>query len=496
MTFLGYEKPVELGREQVFDPTTAQMVLSANRDYINAVYRDYQQAMADMKEFNEKYGNFLSPFAKDMERYSQIVGGIQNKINYLYATGNDPLRTSQGRAALTRMLAGINPAELSAMKANAKVGYAYLDAMQKLRSSGKYSQAQEDFDISVQGGPTFADFETGNGASGFNMWSRISPIEATTLRELSQDSYKGRTARMLTKADFDNDPRLSGYKFDPRYEYTGYLDSDLMKVAPGAAVSLAADPRAAFFREESRRRALAANPNATAEDIQNQWYRDIADANSWALIDPIREADKFALDDHSTANDIRAARARAAIEFEYDKKRLTDPTFVAAAGRGKKEETDSNIFREAELLTPRNYITNSPWNMLAGQHVGYVPSGQYKELIDPIIPASYVEVKDKSSGQVKQAYNFNSPNILDNLYTVDDNDVVRNVHASNNNDRKSFTFIPSGQMKAVKFAGGYRYFIMGTFKGDGSTQNVYDPKTGSREVWIEVKERGSVYDGK
>ena len=39
------------------------------------------------------------------------------------------------------------------MRANAKVGYAYLDAMQDLRRKGKYSQAQEDFDIAMTGGP-------------------------------------------------------------------------------------------------------------------------------------------------------------------------------------------------------------------------------------------------------------------------------------------------------------------------------------------------------
>jgi hypothetical protein len=52
----------------------------------------------------------------------------------------------------------------------------------------------------------------------------------------------------LTADDF-KDPRLAGYKYDPRYQWTGYLDSDLMKVAPGASLSLVGDTRADFFRE-------------------------------------------------------------------------------------------------------------------------------------------------------------------------------------------------------------------------------------------------------
>ena len=62
--------------------------------------------------------------------------------------------------------------------------------------------------------------------------------------DLTFDSYKGRTPRDLTADDL----RAAGIPYDSRYQYTGYLDSDLMKVAPGAAMSIAADPRAAYFR--------------------------------------------------------------------------------------------------------------------------------------------------------------------------------------------------------------------------------------------------------
>ena len=185
-----------------------------------------------------------------MERYGQIVGGVRDIINNAYANGVDPLRSPEGRALVAQAIRSVNPAEINAMRANAKMGYAYQDALQALRRAGKYSQAQEDFDIAQTGGPSFADFATSNGQGGFNAWDRSSPIQATSLRELTQDSYKGRTPRTLTKEDFEKDPRLIGkYKFDPRYEWTGYLDSDLLKNAPGASASLVGDPRANFFRE-------------------------------------------------------------------------------------------------------------------------------------------------------------------------------------------------------------------------------------------------------
>ena len=350
MGFLGYEKPVGLGKQQVFDPTTAQMVLNANRDYINAVYNDYLQAKQEMKDFQKTYGDFASPFAKDMQRYNEIVGGIRNGINQIYDSVGDPLRSSEGRAALSRLLMSVNPAELSAMRANAKIGYAYLDAMQALRKAGKYSRSQEDFDIAYNNETAFDDFATNAGNGSFNTWRRSSPIQAATLRDLAFDSYKNRTPRVLTKEDFKNDPRLAGYEYDPRYEYTGYLYSDLLKGASGASASLIADPRAAYFRDLARQRAIAANPNATEDDIEAQWQRDIADSQTWALVDPIRKADEYAKLDHQYELQSRLKAQEAAYEAAKDANKntgdgISDPysmiVFTTAGAQKLRWQTDA-----------------------------------------------------------------------------------------------------------------------------------------------------------
>ena len=261
MTYLGLERPVVWETKSLVDPTTIQMYLNSQRDYINALYNDYKQANQDMKEFNKEYGDFISPFRKDMARYGEIIGGIKDKINQAYANGIDPLRSPEGRAMITRLISSIDPAEFNMMRSNAKTGYAYLDALQALRKAGKFSQDHEDFDIALNGETPFNDFSTSGPGGALNTWGRTSPIQATTLTDLAKPHYEHRTPRVLTKADFDSDPRLKNYKWDPRYEWTGYLDSDLMKVAPGASSSLKGDPRAAFFREQSRQKALAMYEN-------------------------------------------------------------------------------------------------------------------------------------------------------------------------------------------------------------------------------------------
>lgn len=238
-----------------------------------------------------------------MDRYNQIVGNVKSVVDNLYATGEDPLRTKSGRAKMMAAMRSVNPAEFAAMKSNAKMGYAYLDAAQKLRSQGKYSEAQELFDILQGNGKTMGEFATLDPLTGrFNSWDRTSPIEATTLRDLTMDSYKGRTARALMEEDF-KDPRLEGYKYDPNYQWSGYLYSDLLKNAPGASLALAGDPRAAFFRDQAKQMVIARGEEPTAAAVEKQFQKNIADANTWALIDPTKKADEFALDTHRTMND-------------------------------------------------------------------------------------------------------------------------------------------------------------------------------------------------
>ena len=287
MTY-AYDNWIQLPTRDLYDTQVMAMAINAARDM-------YEKGEQRIKDFNTTYGDFMSPFAKDMERYGQMVGNVRDTINNLYANGIDPLRSAEGRAVVSRLVNSINPAEFNMMKANAKTGYAYLDAAQKLRSQGKYSEAQELFDIVRNGGTKFQDFSTVGPDGNFNSWDRTSPIEAVTLQDLTRNHYKDRQARVLNQQDF-NDPRLKGkgYNWDPKYEWSGYLRSDLLKNAPGAILSLAADPRFAFFKEEARQMVMARGEEPTDAAVQRQLEENVADANTWALIDPTRKADEFA----------------------------------------------------------------------------------------------------------------------------------------------------------------------------------------------------------
>jgi hypothetical protein len=40
----------------------------------------------------------MSPFAKDMAAYGDMIKGVRDTINDAYAQGIDPLRSAEGRA--------------------------------------------------------------------------------------------------------------------------------------------------------------------------------------------------------------------------------------------------------------------------------------------------------------------------------------------------------------------------------------------------------------
>lgn len=289
-----YDNWAQLPTKDIYDTQMMAMAVNAAKDM-------YEKGQQDIKDFNKEYGDFISPFSKDMERYGEMVGGVKDAINQMYAAGIDPLRSAEGRAALSRLINSVNPAEFNMMRSNAKTGYAYLDAIQDLRRKGKYSEAQELFDIMQTGGLgvdkegnniyDFANFSTA-GRNGWNSFMRTSPIEAATLQELTKSGYEGRTARLLSAADF-NDPRLKNYVYDPKYEWSGYLYSDLLKGAPGAILSASADPRMRFFRDLAERKVASSGRPYTQADVEAQFQRDVADANTWALIDPTRKADAY-----------------------------------------------------------------------------------------------------------------------------------------------------------------------------------------------------------
>lgn len=247
---------VQLPTKDLYDTNVMMAAVSAAKDM-------YDKRQKTMEDFYEKYGTFDSPFAKDMERYGNLIQNVTDAVDDMYAQGVDPLRSAEGGAQLSRLIHAFPIAELNRMKANAKIGYSYLDALGKLQSAGKYSKEQEDYMLNKLGLPSFSNFST----SEYGSWDRTSPMEAQNLFDLVNPMVKDMKSTILSAADVKD---LGGI-YRKGYDYTGItrnmLSNAIGNQLPGLRGTFGYD----FFRDSAKRQLQAAgNSNPTDEEIDKK----------------------------------------------------------------------------------------------------------------------------------------------------------------------------------------------------------------------------------
>ena len=310
MVFLGLEKPVEYGRQQIFGPTPAQMVLQAQDQYTNALYRDYVRGLEDMKEFNKEYGNFITPILADQEWYNKnVIDKVRGTIQRMYDAGIDPTRSVQGRAAISQLINSIDVGSVNKLRSSRDAANEYIKNRGLLEAKGLYNADLEERYL----GHDLSRWDT---IGGGQIWDRTSPVEAKTLKELTESWYDNRTARDLTEEDL----KAARIPYDKRYQYSGYLDSDILNVARGNTPGWNDSVYSRYYRDLAERQVAASGKPYTKQDVEARLQRNIADAQQEWLINPTKKADEFALDDYRTANDIRAHSANAATDYYYKHK--------------------------------------------------------------------------------------------------------------------------------------------------------------------------------
>lgn len=94
---------------------------------INAAKDMYEKGQKQMEDFYTKYGDFISPIQKDMDWYNKnVTGKAQSLINYLYQNGVDPLRSAEGRAAISQLIYSMPVGDIAKLKQSAETAKEYL----------------------------------------------------------------------------------------------------------------------------------------------------------------------------------------------------------------------------------------------------------------------------------------------------------------------------------------------------------------------------------
>lgn len=202
----GQDEPMLFPIADLYDSGMMQM-------YINAAREQYNQNREDMKEFQKTYGDFFSPFSKDMEWVdAQTRGRVNDALNYMQANGIDPLRSAEGRALVQKVIRETNIAGINQRRANAKMAEEYIKNRGTMIANGTYNPDYENYLLAQMGLGRFEDFDSSMGP-----WTRTSPSKYQDLYSSTNPWFK--------------DINKNGYLYTKDgYDYFGPAESDLQMV--------------------------------------------------------------------------------------------------------------------------------------------------------------------------------------------------------------------------------------------------------------------------
>lgn len=254
---------------------------------INAARDMYEKGQKQLDDFYTKYGDFTSPIQKDMDWYNQnVTGKARDVINNLYANGVDPLRSAEGRAAVSQLIYSMPTGDIAKLRQSAETAKEYIKNRGVLQATGKWDP---EFEAFVNNGYSLEDWDTiGNGS----VWTKSSPTEIKTLKELTEPWYNQRTAHMLDKAGVES----FNMQYDPRYDYVGFTNKDLLDIAAGQTPGWNGSIYADYYRDVARKQLQSLgvkNPNDS--QVEAMLQRNIAVANKEYLINPTRSVNQLYL---------------------------------------------------------------------------------------------------------------------------------------------------------------------------------------------------------
>ena len=271
-----YDRAIPLPVKDLYDTQIMNMAINAAKDR----YDDAQKRIDDLYT---KYGDFMSPIQKDMDWYQKnVTGATADFLNGLYERGIDPLRSAEGRALVAQWTRQMPIGDIAKVRQSAAAANEYLKNKGLLQRAGKYDPDLNERFL----GYNLDQFDTINGGQ---VWNVTSPLEAQSLKDLTEKSFNNRSPLELTKDDVES----FGVKYDPRAKYTGFAKRHIQDIADKVAPGLYGTPYMDYYRDLAKRKLEAAGIEPTKDNIDRQLANDIADSQEEWLMGPKADLTDF-----------------------------------------------------------------------------------------------------------------------------------------------------------------------------------------------------------
>lgn len=292
---LGYEEPVKMPTMDIYSTDLMKM-------YIEGVREQYKEGLDEYKDFMKQYQDFYSSLPGANEYwYNNTIKPAQDLIAQASSQGIDLFKSPEGRAAIRNMMNSVPLGKLKQVQAASEDYNKYLDSVGKLQEQGKYNPAFQDFILNQMypGGYQLVD-SNGN----INPWKTRSATPYEDMTEYTAPWFEGMKDSYL------------GSTPDGRYNLIGINDDAMRPILDQNMADYMGSPLGQFHFQQF---ANTLPPGTTPEQAFNAFQNEIM-AKNRRIQHVEREADPYAKDDYSTANDIRANAAKAATDWHYKQK--------------------------------------------------------------------------------------------------------------------------------------------------------------------------------
>lgn len=285
MIFAG-DQWIQYPVKDLYDKGIMQMAIQTARDM-------YEKGQQEIKDFNTKYGDFLTPIQKDQDWYNEnVTGKMQDVINNLYANGIDPVRSAEGRAAISQFVNTMPVGDIAKVRTSAAAANEYLKNKAILQSKGLWNPELES---QILGGKSVEDWDTmGSG----QVFTRTSPTEYQDLNQFTSHIFDNIKDSYIGTRD--------------GYDYFGVTANDLMNsLTPDTLGGLLNSDLGRFHYNNARNDLLARGiENPTNDQIMQQFRNNIIAANNERIHSDRKMNEQYKLDQEH-ASRMAAARRSA-----------------------------------------------------------------------------------------------------------------------------------------------------------------------------------------
>lgn len=251
-----YDQALPLPTKDLYDTQIMKMAVAAAKDM-------YDRGEKRIQDIYDKYGDFYSPIASDVDFvHNETVGKLQKAIDQMYANGEDPLRTADGRAKIAQLGRSINTAAIAKKKIRAKNAEEYYKNMGILKQKQLYNEA---FSKYLKEDP--------------NQWTDdFAGITSPT----AYDDLNSHTTHWFDKINKDSYIRTD----EEGYDWYGVKPSDLAEVMDQQMPDFINSDYGRFQLQLAKKQL---GPMATDADAIEQVKRNIISANKEVTINPTRK---------------------------------------------------------------------------------------------------------------------------------------------------------------------------------------------------------------